>query len=72
MSVYFGVHHNWKLTLLSLFSPLIVILLSAVVLPGQIGLLQKQMYRELGFDPENVRLNSLMDEMKLATRRMGG
>jgi hypothetical protein len=66
------VHHNWKLTLLSLFSPLIVILLSAVVLPGQIGLLQKQMYRELGFDPENVRLNSLMDEMKLATRRMGG
>lgn len=69
MTVYFGLHHNWKLTLLSLFSPVVVLLVSALVVPGKIGLLQRQMYRELDFDPEEVQLNSLMDEMKLATRR---
>ena len=68
MGAYFGWHHNWKLSLLSLCSPLVVMILSALVPSTNILPLQHRMYAEVGFDPEATELNDLMDTMKLSVR----
>ena len=68
MCVYFGFHHKWKEFVLSLLSPLVIMAISALVPHGDILPLQKRMWKEIGFDPEQVEKNRVLDELKVMTR----
>ena len=70
MCLYFGLHHQWKAFVVSLLSPLVIMFISGVVLPTNILPLQRRMWKQIGFDPEQVERNRMMDEMKLMTRSL--
>jgi hypothetical protein len=72
MILVFGIyalwHHQWYRGIAICISHLITMALVPFSPPGQIGVLQKRFMSSVGFDPENVEYNTVMDNLKMTAR----
>jgi hypothetical protein len=72
MLLGFGIYtlwrHEWYRAIAVWFSPLIAMILVVFVPSGLIGVIQKRFWNQIGFDPENVEYNTVMDNLKMTAR----